>query len=371
MKILYPVEVFYPSQAGGPANSVYWIAKNLAAEGLLPEVVASDKGLGPGTPLNEWAKVEGIRTIYVRTPNLNFPLKQTLLAIRRVRVNDIVHVSSVFYPAAFATGIVARILGKKLLWSPRGELDPIALEHSKGRKKPILALLKLLVGRYPVYHSTCDEESAYIRKVFGEGARVVRIPNYLEIPDQVQRNAADYLLFIGRIHPKKAIDNLIEAVSRSPRFMESGFELRIAGTGKPEFEAPLRDLVARLGLGSRVRFVGQVEGGEKQALLANARLMVMPSHTENFGVVVLEALAQGTPVIASRGAPWKILEDERVGIWSDNAPASLAAAIDRMLSLSESAYGEMRSRCRPLVEREFDISGNISKWLELYRSVAP
>lgn len=370
MRILYPVEVFYPSQAGGPANSVYWIAKNLAAEGLFPEVVASDKGLGPETARNEWAQVDGVRAIYIATRNLNFPLKQTLLAFRRVLRNDVVHISSVFYPAAFATGIVARILGKKLLWSPRGELDPIALEHSKGRKRPVLAMLRALVGRAPVYHSTCDEETAYIRGVFGRDTRVVQIPNYLEIPDRVERKAADYILFIGRIHPKKAIDNLIEAVTLSRRFMGSGFELRIAGTGKPEFEAPLKEQVARLGLENRVRFVGQVEGAEKQELLANARLMVMPSHTENFGVVVLESLAQGTPVIASRGAPWKILEEENVGLWSDNSPPSLATAIDRMLSLPDSEYEEMRDRCRPLVEREFDISGNISKWLEVYRSLA-
>ncbi len=370
MKILYPVEVFYPSQAGGPANSVYWIAKNLAAEGLAPEVVASDKGLGAATPRDEWTSVDGIRAVYVRTPNLNFPLKQTLAAFRRIFGSDIVHISSIFYPTAFASGIVARLLRKKLLWSPRGELDPIALEHSKNRKKPVLALLRLLVGRYPVYHSTCDEETAYIRDVFGSDARVEQIPNYLEIPSQATRTPADYILFIGRIHPKKAIDNLIEAVSRSRRFMDSGFELRIAGTGKPEFEEPLRDMVARLGLESVVRFVGQVEGTEKQELLASARFMVMPSHTENFGVVVLESLAQGTPVIASRGAPWKILEDEDLGVWSENSPEALAAAIDGMLSLEPERYEDIRSRCRPFVEREFDIRENISKWLELYRSVA-
>lgn len=370
MKILYPVEVFYPSQAGGPANSVYWIAKNLAADGCSPEVVASDKGLGDGTPRDTWTSFDGIRATYVRTPNLNFPLKQTFLALRRIFGSDIVHISSVFYPAAFASGIVARLLRKKLIWSPRGELDPIALEHSKNRKRPVLALLRLLVGRYPVYHSTCDEETAYIRGVFGADARVVRIPNYLEIPERAERTAADYILYIGRIHPKKAIDNLIEAVSISRRFNECGFELKIAGTGKPEFEEPLREQVARLGLASSVTFVGQVEGAEKQKLLADARFIVMPSHTENFGVVVLEALAQGTPVIASRGAPWKVLDDEKLGIWTENSPEALAAAIDEMIGLAPETYEDMRRRCRPFVEREFDIRQNISKWIELYRSVA-
>lgn len=369
MKIFYPVEVFFPSQAGGPANTVYWITKNLIPHGIVPVIAATDKGLGERLPVDRWLETDGGRAIYVRTPRLNFPLHQTLIALRAFRECDIVHLSSIFFPTAFIVGIAARVLRKKTVWSARGELDRAALNHSRLRKLPVLTLIRLLVGRYPLYHSTCDEETGYIRDIFGAGARVVQIPNYLEIPEPVARCEGRYILYIGRFHPKKAIENLIGAVAASGAFRASGYRLLIAGTGKPEFELPLRKLVTDKGLENLVEFVGQVEGAAKQQLLADALVTVMPSHTENFGVVVLESLAQGTPAIASKGTPWKILESERIGNWIANDPGSIAAALERFIAMPETEYLEMRERCRPLVERDFDIKSNIGKWLEVYNNL--
>ncbi|MBK8811508.1 MAG: glycosyltransferase [Acidobacteria bacterium] len=369
MKIFYPLEVFYPSQAGGPANTIYWITKNLIPHGFEPVIVATDKGIESKVPLDTWLNSDGGRAIYIRTRFLNFPLRQTLTALRTFAGCDVVHVSSFFYPAAFVTGIAARLMRKKLVWSARGELDTKALKHSRGRKLPVLAAIRLIVGRYPLFHSTCDEETRYIKLAFGDSARVVQIANYLEIPKPFAREPREYFLYIGRIHPKKAIDNLIRAVSASDRFMASRFVLKIAGAGKEEFEEPLRKLVSELGLQDKVEFLGQVEGEAKQKLYADAYFTIMPSHTENFGVVVLESLAQGTPVIASKGSPWESLEKERVGYWIENSKEAIAESIDRALSIPSKEYLEMRRRSRPYVEREFDIDQNIGQWIDVYNSL--
>lgn len=114
MKILFPVEVFYPSQAGGASNSVYWIAKFIAARGFEPTVIASNKGVGPGVPLNRWTENEAGRVMHVRTASLNIPIGQTLRSLMHVYHADVVHLSSFFYPAAFVTAFAARILKKKL-----------------------------------------------------------------------------------------------------------------------------------------------------------------------------------------------------------------------------------------------------------------
>ena len=114
MKIFFPLEVFYPSQAGGPANSIYWLTKNLVKEGFEPIIVASDKGIEPGFPLNRWAENEAGRVMHVRTRSLTFPVGQTLRSLLNFSRADIVHISSFFYPAAFITGFAARALKKKL-----------------------------------------------------------------------------------------------------------------------------------------------------------------------------------------------------------------------------------------------------------------
>ena len=369
MKIFFPLEVFYPSQAGGPANTTYWITKNLQKHGFETVIVATDKGIQSQIPLNKWLETDGGKVIYIKTKSLNFPLYQTLISLSNFYKADIVHVSSFFFPTSFLTAFAARILKKKMVWSARGELDTAALNHSRTRKRPILWAIKNFIGKYPVFHSTCDEETVYIKKIFGDDARVAQIPNFIEIPDEIESKPEKYILYIGRIHPKKAIDNLIKAVSISKEFMDSEYVLKIAGKGKKEFETDLRRLVDKLDLSKKVIFVGQVEGEAKQRLLANAFWTIMPSHTENFGVVVLESLAQSTPVIASKGSPWASLETQKIGFWTDNDPESLAEQLKNIFSMPEAAYKEYRGRCRGFVENEFDIKRNIDKWLELYKSL--
>lgn len=368
-KIFFPLEVFYPSQAGGPANTIYWITKNVSKHGFEPVIVATNKGIQPNVPLNKWIEFDGCRAIFIKTRFLHFPFFQVLIALRHFYRADIIHISSFFFPTAFITAFAARLLNKKIAWSARGELDTKALNHSRYRKRPILWLIKKLIGVNPLFHSTCDEETEYIKKVFGENAKVFQIPNYIEIPPQAERRASNYLLYIGRIHPKKAIDSLIRAVSISKDFLNSDFVLKIAGKGKKEFEVPLHNLVKELNLEHKIEFVGQIEGEEKQKILADAYFTIMPSHTENFGIVVLESLAQNTPVIASKGSPWKVLEEEKTGFWIDNSVETLSQKINEILLMNPERYKEMRKKCRDFVIREFDIQENIEKWLKVYEQL--
>jgi glycosyltransferase involved in cell wall biosynthesis len=205
--------------------------------------------------------------------------------------------------------------------------------------------------------------------VFGPDARVVQIPNFIEVPPVVTRSPEKYILYLGRLHPKKGIDNLLTALSMTGDFLQSGHVLKIAGTGLPGYEQELRRLVSTLNLDRHVEFVGQVEGTPKQQLLANAFWTFMPSHTENFGLVVLESLAQHTPVVASTGSPWQALERERLGLWSGNAPHELSSVLKRILAMEPAEYQGMRSRGRAFVEAHFDVRRNIDTWVDTYRAL--
>ncbi len=369
MKIFFPVEVFYPSQAGGPANTVYWLAKNLVDRGFEPTIVATDKGLNGTVELNKWFHSDAGQTIFVKTRFLHVPIGQTAVALTKFMRADVVHLSSVFFPTAFIVGIFARAFRKRIAWSPRGELSDYSLNYSGKRKRPILFVLRKLIGQYPLFHSTSESETEDIRRVFGHDTRVVMIPNYVELDAVATHEPGNYFLFIGRLHPKKAVDNLIRAAAKSEAFLNSKYELMIAGKGKPEYEARLRSLVSELGLEQRVRFVGQVEGAEKGRLLANARFTFMPSHSENFGIVVLESLAQGTPVVASHHTPWSSLETEKVGFSTGNSPDELADAFDKVIAMSDEEYEGYRVRGKTYVRREFDIRDNIEKWIDFYKQL--
>lgn len=370
MNIFFPVEIVYPSQAGGVANSVYWLAKNLSKHGFEPRIIATDKGITDQVPLNRWLDTDAGRTIFVKTWSVQVPFVQTVMSLKHFASADVVHLPSVFYPAAFITGFAARILGKNIALSPNGELAEVALNHSAARKRPILWAIKRFIGTYPTFHSTSDAETERIRGVFGPAARIVQIPNYIELEPQVPRTDGNYLLFMGRMHPQKAVDNLVRALTRSETFMRSPLVLKIAGRERRENVRPLERLVVELKMEKKIEFLGQVEGDEKLTLLADARVTILPSHAENFGMVVLESLAQGTPVIASKGTPWESLEKEKIGFWVDNSPESLARAIDRVLWMEPNDYEAYRSRGREFVMREFDMRNHIGEWLDFYESIS-
>jgi glycosyltransferase involved in cell wall biosynthesis len=141
---------------------------------------------------------------------------------------------------------------------------------------------------------------------------------------------------MGRIDPKKGIENLINAIMRLP----SHVLLRVCGTGNEAYVRSLHALANRINLSERIEFAGHVSGHAKAQAFVEADVCVVPSFTENFGNVVAEALAHGTPVIASVGTPWQALEERRAGKWVQNDPESLAAAVAELESADLAAMGE-------------------------------
>jgi glycosyltransferase involved in cell wall biosynthesis len=179
------------------------------------------------------------------------------------------------------------------------------------------------------------------------------------------------VVFLGIIYSVKKIENLIKAISISECFKRSDSLLLIAG--KPlvgrdyDYMAMLFELVKFYNLESKIKFVGEVFGNEKDRFLNDAYVLVLPSEVENFGNVITEALSQSTPVITTKGTPWKILKDKNIGWWIDNDPNSLKAAIDEALSLAKEEYMIKSRESLNLVKEKFNINSSIdNKWIEIY-----
>src|SRR5262249_42256134 len=151
-------------------------------------------------------------------------------------------------------------------------------------------------------------------------------------------------------HPKKGIENLLEAHHRINGRLSLNSCLTIAGAGEQDYTEAINALIHDLGLSRHVKMTGHVEGQAKTRLFENADLVVVPSYTENFGLVVAEALAHGVPVITSRGTPWNRVEEIGCGLWVDNDPDSLAQAIERISSMP---LQDMGLRGREWMQREF------------------
>jgi glycosyltransferase involved in cell wall biosynthesis len=118
-----------------------------------------------------------------------------------------------------------------------------------------------------------------------------------------------------------------------------------------------------------VRYVGAVEGAEKSRLLQHASVFILPSHSENFGVVVAEALMAGVPVIATHGTPWQSLENERCGWWIEMNEVCLRDALLVALETPATELRAMGRRGREFAVRAFSWERIASQMAEVYEWV--
>ena len=373
MKILLSADCFYPAQIGGPSNTIYWLAKALTRAGHAVTVIATSQDLPPSVPLNQWVTMDCGRVMYTRNPHFYLPLRHIWQGWQAIVSADVVHVNSLFYPASLIWVLLGQWAGKPVIWSPHGELNPVALDIRPRLKRFVLDFIKQILGPSIHFQVASKEEAAHVRACFGTTTSVTEIQSRMELPPLVQPNETTrltppYLLFMGRLHPIKGIDNLIHALGASDVFRASDFSLVIAG---PQTDSAyghvLTELINQLGLSEKVSFVGLVRGQWKEILYANARLTVLPSHAESFGNVVVESLAQGTPVVASTNTPWQQLEIARAGSWVANDPESLREAIEKFVLMPPDTYHQYRQRAYELAHRQFDVHAHIGEWEQLYR----
>jgi glycosyltransferase involved in cell wall biosynthesis len=129
--------------------------------------------------------------------------------------------------------------------------------------------------------------------------------------------------------------------------------LRIAGPLNHSYGEQMQRLAAELQL-PRVEFIGEVSGERKQDAWREADLYVLPTHSENFGISVAEALANGVPTIVTKGAPWEGVIRERAGWWIDHGEDALLQALRTAMSEEDESRCQMGENGRCWMRREFD-----------------
>jgi glycosyltransferase involved in cell wall biosynthesis len=371
MRILFPIGSFYPAQSGGPNNSIYWLSKMLIKSDHDVYIITTNQGINVShnIKLNKWLLSESINVIYCKTHVHYFPLRFIIESLKKIKYVDIIHLTSVFYPPSLIIAILGVLQNKKILWSTRGELNSQALIYNKYVKEIYLNIIKIISKRI-TFHVTSEDERDYVKNKLND-ISIVLLPNYFELPGLLNTEYKKQFLYIGRISPIKALENLILALPISNHFIKSEYSLIIAGTfenNEKWYYEKLLKLITDNSLNEKIKFVGHIVGKDKQLLYAESYFTILPSHSENFGNVVLESLVQGTPVIASKSVPWKILEGTNSGFWVDNDSETISKYIDLVISIPCGEYNQMRLNAIKLAQK-YDIGKNISNWIENYNKV--
>ena len=290
--------------------------------------------------------------------------------LEAAHTSDIIHNNSLWMmPNVYPSWVVRCLRRKnltpslKLVTAPRGTLASWSLAKGKWKKRIFGALFQYPALRLTdMFHATSEKEYEEIRAL-GYRQPVAIVPIGMDIPEEDVFNAEAQrrreveerrkrVVFFGRLHKVKGVDRLVRAWERVAR---DGWELVIAGPDCGMLEE-LKGLVAERRL-PRVSFVGEINGQAKYEFLANSDIYVLPSDTENFGVTVTEALASGTPVIASQGTPWQGLVRERCGRWVPVGVEPLAAALDELMSMSDEERVAMGERGHMWIRRDFSWNG--------------
>ena len=286
---------------------------------------------------------------------------------------DVVHINGCWQPQLAFFQWAARSLKIPVVLSPHGMLEPwIVKRHHWTRKWPAIQLYQRGLVKHADYlHATADKEKENLLRL-GWNARIAVIPNAVniqELPLKDNWRTKRRIVFMSRLHVKKGIELLLEALSHLKPDLD-GYEVIIAGEGEPDYVETLKKAAISLGLSEVVIFVGGVYGAEKVSLLQSADFFVLPTYSENFGIVVAEALACGTPVITTHGTPWKELEDYACGWYIPVGLEALEKHLQKAISTPEEDLKRMGLHGRKLVENKFTVQAVAQKFLGIYKTLA-
>jgi glycosyltransferase involved in cell wall biosynthesis len=395
MRILHVIPSFAPAwRYGGPIVAALGMTKALARLGHDVTVFTTNID-GPNNldvPNDHPVDLDGVKVHYLqvgRPRSYCYSSDLGRALENQIGDFDVVHIHSVFLWPTTAAASWCRRKGVPYVIRPAGMLSDETVSNSYlGGPRSTYSRVKKwsyirtfgkgdLAGAAAVHFTSMAE--AETSKIGGISADSWVIPLGVDVPEQ-QAIDSSYLrsklpnighdpivLFLSRIDPKKGLDILIRALAQLKDCRD--FTLVIAGAGSASYEREIHRLVSASGLEDRTHFLGMVEGQDKWSVLTSADIFALPSHNENFGVAVVEAMASKLPVVISdRVALYSDVSDAKAGIVTNLEVDEVAAAIDTLL-LDNDMRSNMGKAGKALASGKFSWEANGKCIVEMYESV--
>lgn len=357
-------------RSGGPATAIVPMCRALMQQGVEVVLLSTAAGLTNEVTQGEISEYKEVPAIFFPAQlGESFKYSRPLSSWLRARIHDfdLAHIHAVFNHSSVAAAHACQKVGVPYVVRPLGTLDPWSMTQKSLRKRLFWQVSgKGIMQNAAAVHYTSDAEKRSTEEGLGlnHGA-VIPLGVQLSSTERLAQPFPDpYLLVLSRLHPKKNLEVLIDAFLSLPSQFDP-WRLVIAGDGDDEYVAMLK---ARAASCSRIVFTGWVEGDRKNALLANASLLVLPSHQENFGLCVMEALSHSVPVMVSPNVNLAMeIADADAGWVAPVDPRGLADKLIEALSNRDELA--RRGHLGRELAQKYSWNNSARQLAELYRTV--
>lgn len=344
--------------SGGPPRSVSFICKELSEIGIDVTVLTSQHSFENDITLSPLIKRHNIIS-----PNEFKPFLET-------HKFDVIHLHGIWLLNTHHLSCAAQKLNVPIIVSPRGMLEPWAIRHKHFKKFLAWHLYqKTDLKKATAFHATANSELSSIKK-FGFKQPVYSIPNgvYPAEPDLDYQNSIKEknILFLSRINKKKGLDILLEAWAKVET---KEWILQIAGNDDDGTLKYIEKRIEEKDLRLKVKLLGSLNEEEKKLAYQQASVFVLPSHSENFGIVVAEALSFGIPVITTKGCPWEDLIEYECGWWIDLSEANLIDALKTSMQISCDQRRKISLNAKRLIQDKYCWDQIAESFKKMYKEI--
>ena len=351
---------------GGPSRSSQALVAALSKAGCDAWLLSCTVG--------ETAWVDGVK--HFAAPKEDEPLKVFFARQLETVQPDLIHLHGMWQWSIHVAVCVARQMKIPYIVAPRGMLEPWSLAQKKWKKCLAMMLYQRRdLNKAVALHATAPSEAAQFRRL-GFTQAIIEAPNGVivpaELPNWSHSDGVHRALFVSRMHPKKGVLELVEAWGRvRPANWVCELVYTMNSAFERQYEAQVKARARKLGLEQQFTFTGSLMDESKWVAYRRADLFALPTHSENFGIVIAEALWAELPVITTKGAPWQELETRRCGWWVDIGVEPLADTLRKAMGLSDAERCEMGMRGRKLVKEKYTWKAACDAMGEGYQRIVP
>ncbi|SDF12878.1 Glycosyltransferase involved in cell wall bisynthesis [Bacteroidales bacterium KHT7] len=373
MKILHYINTLDRS-FGGTTTYMQMLALSLRSRAEL--VFVADASPNP-------VEISGAKVIFMQSKWYSRSrYKKELTAILDAENPDVVHINTIWLPQCAWAQLWAEQKGYKCALTVHGMLEPWIVNRNRWKKKLGMIFFQRRQLQTALWQTvTAMEEREHVLQYYSsESIADASKLNIDVIPigidsESIARKCASqkvdgekYILFLSRIHPKKGIEILLDSLC-CVREKIAGYKVKIAGDGDSAYVEKLKNFCSENNLNNIVEFVGGIYGDDKWRLISNASVLVLPTYSENFGLVVAEAMSASIPVITTNTTPWQILADTDSGWCVPVGVEHVADALADFASLSADELQQKGRNAFSVISREYSLGMMGEKLMSFYKKM--